>query len=68
MADDRDKLLFRMKHLVPKLSHPKIEDINEPPTQSSATSLLLSNELEEAIFPMTWGNLRGNHSFNFLFL
>lgn len=63
MADDRDKLLFRMKHLVPKLSHPNLENVKELSAQNSPTSLQPTNEPEEVIFPMTWGNLRGNHSY-----
>ncbi len=67
MADDRDKLLFRMKHLVPKLSHPRLDIIDQSSIQNSA-SLQQSNEPEEVIFAMTWGNLRGKHSYYFFFI
>ena len=57
MANDSERLLFRLNHIIPK----SLSLINED-TNKKANSIPVDNGPQEVFFQMTWGKIAGRFS------
>jgi len=56
MATDTERIAFRLKHIIPRLTKVKPDSLT-----SSTPAPLKVDEPQELEFHMTWGKVAGNH-------